>query len=191
MLELGRELLQWIDEHMDAATREQLRTNNVTRLAETLDPTNTMMRILRYPPYDPELAAPGATRASAHEDINLITLLPSGSARGLELRDHRTGEWREVPLVPEALIINIGDMLEQMSNGEYRATSHRVVVPADEDVSSDRMSIPTFLHPFSSTYLSPKYATADAFLTERLIELGVLTPEQVAEKKRQAVAAEI
>jgi len=64
-------------------------------------------------------------------------------------------------------------------------------VPADEDVSSDRMSIPTFLHPFSSTYLSPKYATADAFLTERLIELGVLTPEQVAEKKRQAVAAEI
>jgi len=89
MLELGRELLQWIDEHMDAATREQLRTNNVTRLAETLDPTNTMMRILRYPPYDPELAAPGATRASAHEDINLITLLPSGSARGLELRDHR------------------------------------------------------------------------------------------------------
>jgi hypothetical protein len=64
----------------------------------------------------------------AAQDINLITLLPAGSSRGLEVKDVE-GNWHEVPLCKESIIVNIGDMLQEMTNGEYKATTHRVSLP--------------------------------------------------------------
>jgi len=110
LIKLGHELLTWIDEHMDSAVREKVLENlkkcNIDKLADTIDPAQTMLRILRYPPFaeiEKNLKSkigevrPGAVRAAAHEDINLITLLPAGSSRGLEVKDV-DGIWHEVPL---------------------------------------------------------------------------------------------
>ena len=79
----------------------------------------------------------------------------------------------EVPCKPQSIIINIGDMLQEMTNFEYIATKHRVVKPEGEAQGVDRMSTPCFMHAKADVYLSEKYKTADAFLDERLIELGV------------------
>ena len=151
-----------------------------------------MLRILRYPAFaevEKDLGCkmsevrPGAVRAAAHEDINLITLLPAGSSRGLEVKD-MAGNWHEVPLCADSMIVNIGDMLQEMTNGEYKATTHRVVVPEGEDGSSDRMSCPCFIHPMPGTYLSDTWTNSLDYLHHRLGEQGMeLTqPEEEEEE---------
>jgi len=185
LIELGGKLLQWVDEHMDETVRsrvlENLRKNNISKISDTIDASQTMLRILRYPPTAEieeklnskiEAVRPGAVRAAAHEDINLITLLPAGSSRGLEVKDVE-GNWHEVPLCKESIIVNIGDMLQEMTNGEYKATTHRVVVPEGEDGSGDRMSCPCFIHPVPGTYLSDTWPRSEDYLMQRLRELGV------------------
>ena len=145
---------------------------------------NSILRPIHYPPIKGE--PKGAERAAAHGDINLITLLMGASASGLEVQNKK-GEWIPVTALPEQLVINVGDMLERLTNNKLRSTIHRVVNPPREDWGKSRFSIPFFTHPISEMPLNclpecindtlPKVyddITAGEFLNERLRELGLL-----------------
>ena len=105
---------------------------------------NSVLRLLRYPPL-PEDAPDGAIRAAPHGDINAITLLLGAEEAGLELLT-RKDEWLAVRPPPGALVVNIGDMLERLTNGHLRSTTHRVVNPSGEAARRARYSMPFFLH---------------------------------------------
>ncbi len=110
---------------------------------DTVRDGNSVMRLLHYPPIEGE---PGSNvRAGAHEDINTITLLLGAEEAGLELQT-RDGRWLPVCPKPGELVVNIGDMLQRLTNGKLRSTSHRVVNPAPDRASKARYSMPFFLH---------------------------------------------
>ena len=151
---------------------------------DTVRDGNSVMRLLHYPPIEGE---PGShVRAGAHEDINTITLLLGAEEAGLELLT-KDGRWIPVSPKPGELVVNIGDMLQRLTNGVLRSTSHRVVNPAPERKSHARYSMPFFLH-FRSDFLieplpgtvppgeQPKWPpiTADEYLQERLREIKLV-----------------
>ena len=148
---------------------------------DTMRDGNSVMRLLHYPPIEGE---PGSNvRAGAHEDINTITLLLGAEEAGLELLT-RDGRWIPVSSMPGELVVNIGDMLQRLTNGVLRSTTHRVVNPPPERRGKSRYSMPFFLH-FRSDFLiealpgtvppgeQPKWPpiTADDYLQERLREI--------------------
>ncbi len=150
----------------------------MTDLAEPLsgmieNSHQSMLRVLHYPPIRANDDAP---RAAAHEDINLLTLLPAADGPGLEILT-RDGRWIEAPNRPEQLLVNIGDMLQELLGGWLPSTTHRVVDDGQQHAAG-RMSLPLFLHPRPEVRLSSRY-TAASYLHERLGELGVL-PAQPA-----------
>jgi isopenicillin N synthase-like dioxygenase len=124
----------------------------------------TMLRIINYPKMDniPD----GAVRSAAHEDINLITLLPMSTTEGLQVLA-RNGEWIDVGGDPNAIIINIGDMLQEITKGYLKSTTHRVV---NINMDKARLSAPLFIHPRPEVRLSEKY-TAGEYLAERLYQI--------------------
>lgn len=128
----------------------------------------SLLRILHYPPLTTTVE-PGAVRAAAHEDINLITILPASNEPGLQVQT-RDGVWLDVPTDFGNLIINSGDMLQEASGGYYPSTTHRVINPDGAARTQSRISLPLFLHPRPEVVLSPRY-TAGSYLTERLNEL--------------------
>lgn len=144
---------------------------------------NSILRAIHYPPITEEPAS--AIRAEQHEDINLITLLVGASAGGLQLLNSHN-QW--VPILPEAdeIVINVGDMLQRLTNNYLKSTTHRVVNPPREEWHLPRLSIPFFLHPVSSMSLAclPACVTVDhplhyppitagEYLDERLREIGL------------------
>jgi isopenicillin N synthase-like dioxygenase len=144
---------------------------------------NSILRSIYYPPITREPAS--AIRAEQHEDINLITLLVGASAGGLELLT-KEGEWQSVVPEEDEIVINVGDMLQRLTNNYLKSTTHRVVNPPREEWHLPRLSIPFFLHPRSEMDLSclPScvseeqplaYApiTAGEYLDERLREIGL------------------
>lgn len=145
---------------------------------------NSVLRALHYPPQTEPTGE--HIRAGAHEDINAITLLLGAEEAGLELLT-RDGRWIPVSPKPGELVINIGDMLQRLTNGLLRSTSHRVVNPAPERASHARYSMPFFLH-FRSDFLidalpetvaageHPKWPpiTANDYLLERLREIKLV-----------------
>jgi len=145
---------------------------------------NSVMRLLHYPPI-PEPTGEHI-RAGAHEDINAITLLIGAEEAGLELLT-TDGRWIPVSPRPGELVVNIGDMLQRLTNGRLRSTSHRVVNPAPDRASHARYSMPFFLH-FRSDFMiealpgtvpggeQPKWppVTADDYLQERLREIKLV-----------------
>jgi len=144
---------------------------------------NSILRAIHYPPITSEPKS--AIRAEQHEDINLITLLIGASADGLEILT-KQDEWIPVTSVPEQIVVNVGDMLQRLTNNKLRSTTHRVVNPKREVWHTSRFSIPFFLHPKSSMSLKclesciddnhPKAyedATAGEYLDERLREIGL------------------
>lgn len=144
---------------------------------------NSILRAIHYPPITQN---PGdAVRSAAHEDINLITLLMGASAEGLQVLN-RQGEWVAVTALPEHLVVNVGDMLQRLTNNKLKSTTHRVVNPPKEKWAQPRFSIPFFLHPIAEMDLScleicvsdenPKHFTdvsAGQYLDERLAEIGL------------------
>ena len=136
-----------------------------------MDTPNTLLRVLHYPPLEGDESA-GAIRAAAHEDINLLTILPAANEPGLQVQ-LKTGEWIDVPSDFGNLIVNIGDMLQEASGGYFPSTSHRVINPVGADMSKSRVSLPLFLHPRSEVILSERH-TQHSYLMERLRELGVI-----------------
>ena len=110
---------------------------------DTVRDGNSVMRLLHYPPIDKPSG--NQIRAGAHEDINTITLLLGAEEAGLELQT-KDGRWLPVSPKPGELVVNIGDMLQRLTNGRLRSTSHRVVNPAPDRASKARYSMPFFLH---------------------------------------------
>lgn len=127
-----------------------------------------LLRIIHYPPLMGE-ENPSAIRAGAHEDINLITLLVAGSESGLQVLSN-DGDWVDVSTSPEYIVVNIGDMLQECSEGYYPSTTHRVINPSIQNTS--RYSMPFFVHARDEVQLSEKY-TAKSYLEERLREIGL------------------
>jgi isopenicillin N synthase-like dioxygenase len=150
----------------------------------TVDFGNSVLRLLHYPPVPKD--GPHI-RAGAHEDINVITLLLGAEEAGLEVKD-RDGQWLPINPPPGALVVNIGDMLQRLTNHRLPSTTHRVVNPAPERRGFARYSTPFFLH-FNSDYLIktlpncvdaahpdryPTPITADEYLQERLREIKLV-----------------
>jgi isopenicillin N synthase-like dioxygenase len=144
---------------------------------------NSILRCIHYPPIVNEPKS--SIRAEQHEDINLITLLVGASADGLEILS-KQNEWVAVTSLPEQIVVNVGDMLQRLTNNKLRSTTHRVVNPPREKWGTSRFSMPFFLHPKSSMSLAclescitesrPKAypdATAGEYLDERLREIGL------------------
>lgn len=165
---VAAELLGWIEANTPAEVAE---TFSMPLSQMIRDSRQTLLRVLYYPALSGD-EAPNAVRAGAHEDINLLTVLPASNEAGLEVKD-REGEWRAVPCDPGQLVINVGDMLQEASKGYFPSTTHRVVNPVGKARGRPRLSLPLFLHPHPDVVLSERYS-ADAYLKERLRELGVL-----------------
>lgn len=144
---------------------------------------NSILRPIHYPPISHE--PKDAVRAAEHEDINLITLLMGASADGLQVLN-KSGEWISVTALPDQIVVNVGDMLQRLTNNKLKSTTHRVVNPPREKWGTSRYSIPFFLHPRSEVSLNclpscisesnPKNfsdITAGEYLEQRIIELGL------------------
>ena len=145
---------------------------------------NTIMRMIHYPPLD-ESTPEGAVRSAAHEDINFITLLVTATADGLEVMDH-DGSWIQVQGDQDAIIVDSGDMLQNLTNGLFKSTTHRVVNPKESNTR--RYSMPMFVHPRNEIDLTPhpdfvamtggkpNYASINAgdYLHQRLKEIGLI-----------------
>lgn len=112
---------------------------------------NSILRAIHYPPITHEPKS--AIRAEQHEDINLITLLVGASADGLQILT-RQNEWVPVTSLPEQIVVNVGDMLQRLTNNKLKSTTHRVVNPPREMWGTSRYSIPFFLHPKSDMSLA-------------------------------------
>lgn len=152
-----------------------------TFFSDMMSEGNSILRLLHYPPIPPT-ADPRSVRAAAHEDINLITILVSATASGLQLKD-RDGTWLPIESEPNTLVVDAGDMLARITNEVIPSTTHRVVNPVD--AKSSRFSMPYFIHPNPDALLTclpsckgtgEKYApiTAQDFLMQRLREIGLL-----------------
>ena len=146
---------------------------------------NSVLRLLHYPPI---AADADGERAGAHEDINLITLLLGAEEAGLELLDRTTGHWLSIKPPEGAMVVNVGDMLQRLTNNVLPSTTHRVVNPPPERRGHSRYSMPFFLHPAPDFLIEtlpgcvtaanpdgyPVPITAHEYLHERLVEIGLV-----------------
>jgi isopenicillin N synthase-like dioxygenase len=170
----GRSLLQAIALYLDL---------DEYYFDEKIKNGNSILRAIHYPPITHEPAS--AIRAEQHEDINLITLLVGASADGLQLFA-KDNQWHDVKAGPGQIVVNVGDMLQRLSNNKLRSTTHRVVNPHKEKWHTHRYSIPFFLHPRSemrldclpncideNNPLAYEPISAGEYLDERLREIGL------------------
>ena len=173
----GKYLLQAIAEYLNLP---------VDYFDEKLKNGNSILRPIHYFPIEqPELLPPGAVRAAEHEDISMITLLIGASAEGLQVKNTE-GEWIAASPKPHQIVVNVGDMLQRLTNNRLKSTTHRVVNPPVEKMKEPRYSVPFFLHPRQDMDLTclescidedhPKIysdMTAGEYLNERLREIGL------------------
>lgn len=152
-------------------------------LTEMTNGGNTVLRLAHYPPI-PAGAPAGSLRAAPHEDINLITLLCEATAPGLEILAH-DGRWLPIQAAPNQIVVDTGDMLQNLTNGLFKSTTHRVTNP--DQRNQRRLSMPFFVHPRPEVDLSPQPVfidrtgglsrfpaiTAEAYLKQRLGEIEV------------------
>ncbi len=151
---------------------------------DKIDQGNSILRPIHYPPITQDNIP--NERAGAHEDINFITLLVGASAEGLEVLSE--GKWLPVTTEGDAIVVNIGDMLQRLTNHVYPSTSHRVVNPANANARKPRYSVPFFLHPNPDVVLDPvpecvtpdnpsRYSesiTSHEYLMQRLREIKLI-----------------
>jgi isopenicillin N synthase-like dioxygenase len=144
---------------------------------------DSILRVVHYPPLPPNVDT-NSLRAAPHEDINLITLLCEATADGLEVLQ-QDGSWLPIPTTSGQIIVDSGDMLQQLTNGLFKSTTHRVANP--ENDRSRRFSMPFFVHPRAEVDLTPlpscvtktggqlKFPslTAGEYLQQRLHEIGL------------------
>lgn len=172
----GRHLLRAIALHLGLSE---------TYFNEHIHNGNSILRPIHYPPITVE-PEEGAVRAGAHEDINLITLLVGASADGLQVLNKKN-EWVSVTEIQDHIVVNVGDMLQRLTNNKLKSTTHRVTNPPKELMGTSRYSVPFFLHPRSDMPLNclpscideenpKKYddITAGEYLMERLREIGLV-----------------
>lgn len=170
----GSALLEAIAIHLDLGERY---------FTDKIHNGNSILRAIHYPPITDEPKS--AIRAEQHEDINLITLLVGASAGGLQLLS-KQNEWLDINPGEDEIVVNVGDMLQRLTNNYLKSTTHRVVNPPREQWHTPRLSIPFFLHPRSTMDLSCldiciteenpiayEPITAGEYLDERLREIGL------------------
>ena len=171
---IGRELLKAIAVYLEL---------DINYFESWVQGGNSILRAIHYPPITID---PGnSVRAGQHEDINLITLLMGASAEGLQVLN-KNNQWIGITAIPGSLVVNVGDMLQRLTNGVMKSTTHRVVNPPREKWGTSRYSIPFFLHPVGKMPLNalsncisndrPKAfedITAGNYLEQRLIEIGL------------------
>ncbi|GAB5524303.1 MAG: 2-oxoglutarate and iron-dependent oxygenase domain-containing protein [Roseivirga sp.] len=147
---------------------------------------NSILRPIHYFPIEnPDAVPADAVRAAEHGDINLITLLMGASADGLQVL-RKDNKWISITALPDQVVVNVGDMLQRLTNNKLKSTIHRVVNPPRELMKTSRYSIPFFMHPRSEMDLTclencidadnPKQyddITAGDFLNQRLAEIGL------------------
>lgn len=174
--ESGKYLLQAIAEYLELP---------VNYFDEKIHHGNSILRPIHYFPIEnPDEVPAGAVRAAEHEDINLITLLLGASAEGLQVVSE--GEWIAAKPNPDEIVINVGDMLQRLTNNKLKSTTHRVVNPPRERMHEPRYSMPFFLHPRAEMDLTCLDSCVDAehpiayepitageYLEERLREIGL------------------
>lgn len=162
---LAGTLLHWVQ----LETPEKVRAGFSMPLPAMLTGSDrTLLRILHYPPLTGD-EEPGSIRAAAHEDINLLTVLPSANEPGLQVQD-LDGNWHDVPCDPGTVAVNCGDMLELASGGYYPSTTHRVLNPVGDGAKRSRVSTPLFLHPHDDVELLPGFTAFD-FLDQRVRQI--------------------
>jgi isopenicillin N synthase-like dioxygenase len=173
---LGQELLVAAAEYLG---------DDVDWYKDAVHEGDTILRLIHYPPV-PAGANPSSIRAGAHEDINFITLLVGATEPGLELLQ-RDGSWLPIQAAHDEIVVDSGDMLQNVTNGLLKSTTHRVVRPAGERSDVPRFSMPCFIHPRGEVDLTPRPAcvarsggvarhpsiTAGAYLAQRLREIGI------------------
>ncbi len=167
LYDLAKHLLEMVQTQLP----EHITAGFDRSLKEMVSNDRTLFRILHYPALKGD-ETPGALRAQAHEDINLLTILPAASTNGLQVKDVN-GNWHTVPCDFGSIAINTGDMIDMVTQGYLPATTHRVVNPEGDAARQSRMSIPLFLHPKADVLLKPGF-TAHDFLTQRLREIGLM-----------------
>lgn len=164
--QLAATLLQWVEDNSPAEVKARY-SMPLTKMIDGCQ--ETLLRVLHYPPLigDEE---PGAVRAAAHGDINLLTILPAATEPGLQVLG-KDNAWYDVPCDFGLLIVNIGDMLEEASGHYYPSTVHRVLNPVGAGAKKSRISMPLFLHPRRDIVLSERY-TVGSYFEERMRELS-------------------
>ena len=171
---LAEEALGWIQSGLPKPIAEQLSEPLVNMIQ---DSPNIKLRLIHYPPLtgnEPE----GALRAAPHADINLITFLPSATAKGLQAMT-KEGYWVDVECDPGDLVVNAGDMLQLCTNQYIKSTIHRVTNPEGIDAKSSRMSMPFFVHPRNDVWLTDSITALD-YRIERITENGLAPKEKIA-----------
>jgi isopenicillin N synthase-like dioxygenase len=173
---LGRQLLVAAAEYLG---------DDAAWYASAVDAGDTILRVIHYPPVADDAPAE-SIRAGAHEDINFITLLVGATEPGLELLQ-KDGTWLPILAQHDEIVVDAGDMMQNVTNGIYKSTTHRVVRPKSEKRGSPRFSMPCFIHPRGDIDLSPRAVcvqktggkalypntTAGAYLAQRLAEIGL------------------
>ncbi|MDR7305128.1 2OG-Fe(II) oxygenase family protein [Rhodoferax saidenbachensis] len=162
---LAATLLGWVEDNSPAEVKARY-SMPLPKMIEGSD--HTLLRVLHYPPLQGD-EDPDAVRAAAHEDINLLTILPAATEPGLQVKG-KDNAWHDVPCDFGYLIVNIGDMLQEASGHYYPSTSHRVLNPKGEGAKKSRISLPLFLHPRREVVLSERY-TVEKYFNERMEEL--------------------
>ncbi len=163
--QLASELLKWVEDNSPPEVKARY-SMPLPDMIKGCD--RTLLRVLHYPPLSGH-EDPGAVRAAAHGDINLLTLLPAATEPGLQVLG-QDDQWHDVPCDFGLLIVNIGDMLQEASGHYYPSTVHRVLNPAGEGRFKSRISMPLFLHPRREVVLSERY-TVESYFNERMREL--------------------
>lgn len=165
--EMAATLLQWVENYLPKHVAKKL---SMPLKSMGTNSPNTLLRVLHYPPIS-DGAEEGAERAAAHEDINLLTLLPAATAPGLEVLDAK-GRWHAVTCDPGNIVVNVADTLQMATDHYYKSTTHRVVNPENDGRKKSRYSMPFFLHAREEVRLSDQY-TVKEYLDERLREIGI------------------
>ncbi|MDG2348294.1 MAG: 2OG-Fe(II) oxygenase family protein [Gammaproteobacteria bacterium] len=172
LFNLSSTLLKWVEQ----ALPNEIKAHFDRPLSDMVSTKNTLFRIIHYPPLN-DCEDTDGIRAAAHEDINLITILPPGTAEGLQVKTI-DGQWYPVDAKSNQVVVNIGDMLQELTRKYLISTCHRVINPIDLTVP--RYAMPLFLHPHDDVKLSDQYPRANDYLKERLRELGLLKEAEPA-----------
>ena len=163
---LAAQLLRWVEDYSPAEVRKRYSLPLPSMIEGCQE---TLLRVLHYPPLSGN-EEPGAVRAAAHGDINLLTILPAATEPGLQVLG-KDQAWHDVPCDFGLLIVNISDMLQEASGNYYPTTVHRVLTPSGDAARKPRVSLPLFLHPRREVVLSERY-TVGSYFEERMRELS-------------------
>lgn len=165
--ECGAQIATWLDEL--TPPHEKLTPCSFSDLIT--QSKRNLLRINYFPALGTSYEA-GAIRAQDHTDINFFTIIPRTTSKGLQVL-YKNHEWINVPHHENWLVINVGDMLQECSNGYWPSTRHRVINPG-ENILTDRLSTPLFFQPNDDVFLSSRYPRSIDFLKKRYQDLGLI-----------------